>query len=82
MEQPLSQYSFDLWRGEDAQFKQHILDHLEQQVALNLKNEGRMTSIETRQDASERRATVVATGFSTIMAALAALFGTLFARGN
>ena len=78
----LTQREFDLWREGDEDLKRQLLDHMKEQTALNLKNEGRMSSIETRQDSSERRATVVATGFSTVMAALTALIGTLFARGN
>jgi hypothetical protein len=82
MEQPLSQREFDLWREADNDFKQQVLTHVQGQIALNLQSEGRMKAIEIRQDSSERRATLVATGFSTVMAALAALFGTLFARGH
>lgn len=43
----LTQREFDTWRESDTQFKATILQHIEDQGALNLKSEGRITALET-----------------------------------
>lgn len=70
----LSQREFDTWREGDAEFKARVLGHLETQHELNLRMEGRISTVEAQQ---EKCAESVSRRTTWISAIVASVSGTI-----
>ena len=76
---PLSQREFDTWREDDRAFKDDMRAFMESQTRLNLDYEGRLSTVEAKQDDCEstinRRSGMIA----GLVAAVIGGFGTWLA---
>lgn len=80
---PLTQREFDTWRETDEQFKNQMLGFCRTQTELNLRIEGRMSTIESKQedtDATIKRRTGLITALASAIATIATAFGAWFAN--
>lgn len=84
MDTLLSQREFDTWREEDRAFKADMRSFIEIQTRMNLDIEGRLSTVQAKQNECEsstnRRATWVSAVVSALIGALATAFGWIFAR--
>lgn len=79
METPLTQREFDTWKVDDAAFKTEIREHIQRQVELNLKTEGRLSTLESTKSNRDNKtlvwATLLSGGTGTMLHALMHFFG-------
>ena len=72
--EPLSQREFDTWRETDTAFKEQMLAHITQQTAVNFDVERRVTTLQTHQDRSNTRVSIISTLVSSVVAAVVGAF--------
>ena len=84
MDTPLTQREFDTWRQEDHAFKSELRGFMTTQTTINLDVEGRVSTVEAKQEDCEettnRRATWVSAVVSAVIGALATAVGWVFAK--
>lgn len=66
----LSQREFDTWREGDEAFKQQLLTHMQNQVAHNLNHEGRLATVEAKQEECASKMSTRTTWISSIVSAV------------
>lgn len=69
MSEPLTQREFELWREGDAEFKQQLLAHVQEQVKLNISVAQRLSTVEAKQEECENSVSRRTTWISSLVAA-------------
>lgn len=75
----LTQREFDTWRETDAELKRQIISHMENQTAINLVVQGRLTAVEIEQKDCRAKVSRRSSLISGVVAAIVGSITTYFA---